>query len=460
MPATRPLAIDGHRTRAARPSRSWRRSARTRGSPPAPRPPTAGSAGPDSSGPIAAAHDADLGDQQAQRRRDDQRDGEAEEGPAGPRSRAIDQTCAVVDGRQEVVPDGGRRRQLELVGLNADAQTSCQTDQEQHERHERRQPERQRRRHHGRVLAVGVSSASSPATAQRRPRGRRRLRPRHEVASRDAAGSGHAAWLVMTCAVAGDLRRASAPSAPSPTRHSRTTGRAATTAARPARPSRTASRTSWVTNRIVRAGGLPDPQQLALQHVAGDRVERRERLVHQQHAGTALGSLPRSWPPARGPARRAGACRRTARAGACRPARRAGPATAARPRARRRSRRPRPASCSGSSTLRRGREPRQQRGLLEHERRARGAERRSRPRVGASSPATRLSSVDLPQPDAPSRQTNSPGCDRAGRCRRSAATARRRARTSCRRRAASAPGGPSGARCRRVRWSRSSRGHP
>ena len=31
------------------------------------------------------------------------------------------------------------------------------------------------------------------------------------------------------------------------------------------------------------------------------------------------------------------------------------------------------------------------------------------PVVGSSSPATRLSSVDLPHPDAPSRQTNSPG---------------------------------------------------
>jgi hypothetical protein len=31
------------------------------------------------------------------------------------------------------------------------------------------------------------------------------------------------------------------------------------------------------------------------------------------------------------------------------------------------------------------------------------------PELGRSSPAMRLSSVDLPQPDAPSRQTNSPG---------------------------------------------------
>ena len=31
------------------------------------------------------------------------------------------------------------------------------------------------------------------------------------------------------------------------------------------------------------------------------------------------------------------------------------------------------------------------------------------PEVGCSSPATRESSVDLPQPDAPIRQVNSPG---------------------------------------------------
>src|SRR5882757_3577365 len=33
------------------------------------------------------------------------------------------------------------------------------------------------------------------------------------------------------------------------------------------------------------AGGLPDPQQLALKHVPGDGVQRGEGLVHQQQAG-------------------------------------------------------------------------------------------------------------------------------------------------------------------------------
>ena len=176
-------------------------------------------------------------------------------------------------------------------------------------------------------------------------------------------------------------------------------------------PSRTASRTSWVTNRIAVPVACPDPQQLALQHVAGDRVQRRERLVHQQHPGRPSPRRRPSWRPARGPARRAGACRRTARAAACRPARRAGPAPAARRRARRRSRRPWPGELQRQLDVAPRGQPRQQRGLLEHERRPRRAELDRRPCVGSSSPATRLSSVDLPQPDAPSRQTNSPGCD-------------------------------------------------
>ena len=52
-------------------------------------------------------------------------------------------------------------------------------------------------------------------------------------------------------------------------------------------------------------------------------------------------------------------------------------------------------------------EPREQRRLLEHQRRRRRRRRRV-PELGSSSPATRLRIVDLPQPDAPIRQTNSP----------------------------------------------------
>ena len=118
--------------------------------------------------------------------------------------------------------------------------------------------------------------------------------------------------------------------------------------------SRIASRTSWVTNRIVVPVACQTRSSSALQHVAGDGVERRERLVHEQHPRPALGLADRpSSRPAHGPATRAGACRPTARAAACRPARRAAPATSSSSARSRRSRRPWPASCSASSTLRR-----------------------------------------------------------------------------------------------------------
>ena len=69
--------------------------------------------------------------------------------------------------------------------------------------------------------------------------------------------------------------------------------------------------------------------------------------------------------------------------------------------------RPRRASAA-SSTLPRAREPREERGFLEHQRRVRVADVDASPASGWSSPATMFSSVLLPQPDAPSRQTNSP----------------------------------------------------
>ena len=93
-------------------------------------------------------------------------------------------------------------------------------------------------------------------------------------------------------------------------------------------PSRTASRTLCVTNSDRQVLRLPDPDELLVQHVAGDGVERGERLVHEQDAGCPG--------RARGPWRRAGACRRTARGRACRrrprsrtsPSRSAGPLAA------------------------------------------------------------------------------------------------------------------------------------
>ena len=46
--------------------------------------------------------------------------------------------------------------------------------------------------------------------------------------------------------------------------------------------SNTASSIEWVTKMTVLRGLLPEPQQLLVQAVAGDLVERAERLVHQQ----------------------------------------------------------------------------------------------------------------------------------------------------------------------------------
>ena len=57
-------------------------------------------------------------------------------------------------------------------------------------------------------------------------------------------------------------------------------GRAPSTSTRSER--NTASGELWVTNRIVVPGRLPDAQQLLVHVLAGDLVERAERLVHQQ----------------------------------------------------------------------------------------------------------------------------------------------------------------------------------
>ncbi len=47
----------------------------------------------------------------------------------------------------------------------------------------------------------------------------------------------------------------------------------------------TASGIEWVTKTTVLLRALPEPQQLLVQLVAGDLVERAERLVHQQELG-------------------------------------------------------------------------------------------------------------------------------------------------------------------------------
>ena len=168
-------------------------------------------------------------------------------------------------------------------------------------------------------------------------------------------------------------------------------------------PRRTASRTLWVTNRTVSfrssqsrsssscsrsrvmASSAPNGSSMSSDvGVLGERAGQRDALAH------AAGQLVRPL---------------VAEAAEVHERR------AARRRAARRSRlAARRAACSASSTLPRDREPREQRRLLEHQRGA-AARPSTVPAVGVSSPATRLSSVLLPQPEAPSRQTNSPRRD-------------------------------------------------
>ena len=50
-------------------------------------------------------------------------------------------------------------------------------------------------------------------------------------------------------------------------------------------PRRAASRTLWVTNSTVRLLSTGPALELVVEQVAGHRVERPERLVHQQDVG-------------------------------------------------------------------------------------------------------------------------------------------------------------------------------
>ena len=199
MPGDQPVRDRRDRRRAAPRSRSWRRSARTRAPPPAPRPPTAGSAGPDSSGPIAARTTLHLRDQQAQRCGDHQRDDEAEERPAAPRSRGSTRpgrrrrsrrTRATRRAAPAACTRGDRRRP------DAPARPPRNSDQ----RDQRRQRRWPATRRHQRPAwsSSGCRARPAPRRPPRRPRGRRRLGLGSASSARDAAASGHAAWLVMT----------------------------------------------------------------------------------------------------------------------------------------------------------------------------------------------------------------------------------------------------------------------
>ena len=165
----------------------------------------------------------------------------------------------------------------------------------------------------------------------------------------------------------------------------------------------TDSNTEWVTNTTVMRELAPQRQQIVVELEAGDLVERRERLVHQQHArrGDQRARDRHPHPHAAGEFARIGV-------GEIRQGRRApAPPQCAAPRRRARRRRASAAgtrcrtpwpTASGSAPGTRSPD--------------RGALRRSRhatvPRDGSLRPAMMRSAVDLPQPDGPSSDRNSP----------------------------------------------------
>ena len=168
-------------------------------------------------------------------------------------------------------------------------------------------------------------------------------------------------------------------------------------------PRKTASSTLWVT-KTRRAPGLgADPPQVLLQPLAGQRVQRRERLVEQQQrvlARPAPGRSPRAAAGRRRSARCGGAPRRAGRPGPA--ARRPGAAWRA------------AGVAQGQLDVAADGLPREQPGLLEDQPGAAARHRRACRRcgpcrvVGCSKPAISRSRVLLPQPDAPTSTRNSP----------------------------------------------------
>ena len=147
------------------------------------------------------------------------------------------------------------------------------------------------------------------------------------------------------------------------------------------------------------AGRLPDPLELVVEDVAGHRVERPEGLVHQQDSA--------SWARARASATRWRMPPESSWGCLLAEARQldqleqlVDPLASGRllGTLRRRS-----GSSTFSATVSHGNSA-----ASWNMRPAGRPGTRPCPRVGWSRPATRLSSVDLPQPEAPTRQTNSP----------------------------------------------------
>ena len=146
----------------------------------------------------------------------------------------------------------------------------------------------------------------------------------------------------------------------------RSTAMSATT--RPGRGDRTTTRSAtriasgmlWVTITIVVAGAFPEAQQLQVEPLAGQGVERAERLVEQQDLGLE-GQRPGERHPLARPARQLG------RPGGRRPPDRGRPARSARPAAPRRRSVGQPGELERIGDVVGGRAPGQQPRLLEDE---------------------------------------------------------------------------------------------
>ena len=207
------------------------------------------------------------------------------------------------------------------------------------------------------------------------------------------------------------------------------TGMSATT--RPGRGDRTTIRSAtriasgmlWVTRTIVVAGALPEAEQLEVEALAGERVERAERLVEEEHLGLERerrASATRCWVP---PDSSDGRLSTTPGSSATSSGSSAEalPAALGRP----------AGELERVGDVVGGRAPRQEARLLEDEAdaRVRAVDRRAVERDAApirrSRPAMTRRSVDLPLPLGPMRATMPPA-GTPGRCRRGPAACRRR----------------------------------
>ena len=218
-------------------------------------------------------------------------------------------------------------------------------------------------------------------------------------------------------------------------------GRALITTTRDDR--KTASGIEWVTNRTVVPGLLPDPQDLGVHPLPGHLVERAERLVHQEDR----------WPNARARAIATRCCiPPDSWYGWCSGSRRARRGRASPSPGRTAGSRPSPGSRGAAHVVLDGPPVEEDGGLEDHPvvavaaRLLRGlvVDAWTVPLDGAVRSPTIRSRVDLPQPDGPISETNSPG-RRRGRCPRGLSSRPRSPRLNVLSTPASWTTGPEGA---------------